>query len=93
MLDKDKLILAIYVNVDEIDDCDVPIHIQAVNDYYCFDESIIKFIIPVKKSESHIECLTPKIVNDKLADEFINEIKRLEKFIKNFDKNEKKQIN
>ena len=62
MLDKDKLILAIYVNVD-------------------------------KKSESHIECLTPKIVNDKLADEFINEIKRLEKFIKNFDKNEKKQIN
>ena len=90
MLDKDKLILAMYVNIDKMDRGDVPVYMEEIANHVRFDESIIRLIIPVERVESHVECLTPKIVDKKLADEFMTEVKKLEEIIKNFNKDGRK---
>ena len=90
MLDKDKLILVMYVNIDNIDRSDVYAYMEELANQFRFDESVIRLIIPVENSESRVECLTPKIVDEKLADEFMTEVKKIEEIIKKFTEDGRK---
>ena len=65
MLDKDKLWVAFYVNVGNIDEVDVPNYMNEFVDNFTFDESVKPFYIPTKGDDkTRIEVIKPS--NDRL---------------------------
>ncbi len=67
MLNKDKLILVAYINISGVSDADVSAFItEAVNNLKPKeDDSTLFYVIPVRGEESRIECINPRLVNEK----------------------------
>ncbi len=64
MEDKDKLILAFYVNVSGMDGKDIGKYLAEVSENTKFDDSVRTFFIPTL-GETRIESLNPKYVTKK----------------------------
>ena len=76
MLDKDKLILVFYVNISGIHDADVPMYMSEMANAFRFDESILRFIIPVR-AESHVECINPAVLSEEKREEVEERIDKI----------------
>ncbi len=89
MLNKDKLILAAYINIGGINDADVPAFImEAVNNLKPKeDDSILFYAIPVRGEESRLECVNPKLVSE---EEYENARQACEKFAEKLNEITKK---
>lgn len=64
MLDKDKIILVVYVNISYIDIADVAEYMHKITDTITFDDSVLRLFIPIRDSETRIECINPKRISD-----------------------------
>lgn len=64
MLDKDKIILVVYVNISYIDIADVAEYMHKITDAITFDDSVLRLFIPIRDSETRIECINPKRIFD-----------------------------
>lgn len=92
MLDKDKLIIVAYLGLkrNTVEDYGMICERARINLEQSFDESVISLVVPTNEESTRIECLTPKIVDEKLADEFMTELKKLEEIIKKFTEDGRK---
>ena len=64
MLDKNKIILVIYVNIENLKDADVAPYMNQLTQTVVFDNSILRLFIPIRKGETRIECINPKRISD-----------------------------
>lgn len=89
MLDKDKLILAFYINIDSIDSCDVYDYLNEAKESLTsnLDNSVISYFIPIKGENSKVDCINPSFID---GDEYKankekldNMVKKLEEFLTN----------
>lgn len=87
MLDKDKLILVFYINVDSIDSYDVVDYLSEARNGLTrnLDSSVISYFIPIKNENSKVDCINPSFICDdeyKAAKEKLdNALNKLEKFL------------
>ena len=83
-MSKDKLILIHYIDVGNISYKDVEEHLLKIRDQMSppKDEHI-SYFIPVRDSDSRVECINPKLVD---KDEYKIHLKRLKKAEKEFYK-------
>lgn len=89
MLDKDKTILVIYVNIGSIDGADVPAYMEQLTRTVIFDDSILRLFIPVRESETRVECINPKRISDEeylKVSEFVEDVqKKLDEVLNSFN--------
>lgn len=78
MLDKDKLILGIYVNIDRINTSDVDEYLTEFASTVKFDDSVMRFIIPVRGEESRVECINPVLLTEEQYKETEEKVKKLQ---------------
>lgn len=89
MLDKDKLILAFYINVDGIDQYDIPEYLNEAREGLTsnLDDSVISYFIPIEGENSKVDCINPSFIDgDKYEDakeKLDNAVKKLEEFLTN----------
>jgi len=89
MLDKDKLILAFYINVDGIDKFDIAEYLDDARKGLTsnLDDSVISYFIPIEGENSKIDCINPSFIDGdeyKNAKEKLdNAVKKLEEFLTN----------
>jgi hypothetical protein len=69
----DKIILAFYVNVKNLDPRDISEYFIKLKDNVYVNDDILNYFIAVYDGESRIECLNPKLVSE---DEY-NKVKEL----------------
>ena len=87
MLDKDKLILAFYINVDGIDQYDVPEYLNEARKGLTsnLDNSVISYFIPIEGENSKVDCINPSFIDgDEYKDakeKLDNAVKKLEEFL------------
>lgn len=95
MVDKNKIILVIYINIENIDRADVPAYLnesqKALDNF--FDNSVLKLFVPVRNQETRIECINPKLVSE---EEYKNAVeitedakKKLDEFLNSFNNENK----
>jgi len=92
--DKDTVIIANYISVENLDNSDVPEYLDDISKYFEIDGNIINYIIPIMEGNSYIECVYPKMIVSE--EEFIrvnDEIKILEENLLNIIKNSSTKIN
>lgn len=89
MLDKDKLLIVAYINVQGIKDLSVPEILNGVEERLEYDESVNTIIVPTRFSETRIECINPVLLTDEQYQEtrdklekLTEQMKELIKFIK-----------
>ena len=89
MLDKDKLILVFYINVDRIDQNDI---YEYMNDARkCLtrnlDDSVISYFIPIEGENSKVDCINPSFIDgdeyEAAKEKLDNAVKKLEEFLTN----------
>lgn len=89
MLDKDKIILVSYVNISNIDDVDVAPYMDRLTQLMTFDDSVLRLFIPVRESETRVECINPKRISDEeyvKVSEFVEDAqKKLDEFLNSFN--------
>ena len=89
MLDKDKIILTMYVNIGSIDSADIPAYMEQLTNTVIFDDSILRLFIPVRNSETRVECINPKRISDEeyiKVSEFVEDAqKKLNEFLNSFN--------
>ena len=78
MVDKDKLFLVIYVNIDNIHMSDVSAYLDAFARQTTFDESVMRLIVPVRDQETRVECINPVLLNEEQYKEAEEKIKSLQ---------------
>lgn len=85
----EKIILIIYANINNIDDCDVPEYLEELSNSLKADEDEnIKYIcIPIRKGDGRIECINPKLVTGEDYSKVKNTIKEFEERMSNFFNN------
>ena len=89
MLDKDKLILAFYINVDGIGKYDIPEYMNETRKCLTrnIDDSVISYFIPIEGENSKVECINPSFIdNDEYEatkEKLDNAVKKLEEFLTN----------
>lgn len=89
MLDKDKLILVFYINVDSIDSCDVYAYLNEARNGLTrnLDNSVISYFIPIEVENSKVDCINPSFIDgDEYKDakeKLDNAAKKLEEFLTN----------
>ena len=76
-MDKDKLFLVIYVNVDSILG-DVSVYLEAFARQATFDDSVMRLIVPVRGQETRVECINPVLLNEEQYKEAEEKIKSLQ---------------
>lgn len=87
MLDKDKLMLAFYINVDRIDQYDMPAYLNEVKDGLTskLDDSVISYFIPINGENSKVECINPSFIDGDIykdnKERLENATKKLEEFL------------
>lgn len=89
MLDKDKLLIIAYINVQGITDLTIPEILGGVAKRLEYDESVNTIIVPTRFSETRIECINPVLLTDEQYQEtrdklekLTEQLKELIKFIK-----------
>lgn len=89
MLDKDKLILAFYINVDGIDQYDIPEYLNEAREGLTsnLDDSVISYFIPIEGENSKVECINPSFIDgdeyEAAKEKLDNAVKKLEEFLTN----------
>ena len=89
MLDKDKLILAFYINVDSIDSCDVYDYLNEAREGLTsnLDDSVISYFIPIEGENSKVDCINPSFIEGDVykdnKEKLENAVKKLEEFLTN----------
>ena len=89
MLDKDKLILAFYMNVDRIDRYDIPAYLNEAREGLTrnLDDSVISYFIPIEGENSKVECINPNFIDGDVykdnKEKLDNAVKKLEEFLIN----------
>ena len=89
MLDKDKLILAFYINVDGIDQYDIPAYLNDARECLTgnLDDSVISYLIPIEGENGKVDCINPSFIDgDEYKDakeKLDNAVKKLEEFLTN----------
>ena len=68
MLNKDKLILVFYINIDGLSNSYGTEYMEQIKKYLenSLDESILYYFIPIKNHESKVECLNPIILDEEI---------------------------
>jgi hypothetical protein len=79
MMDKDKLFLVCYLNIDGIPGVDVNGYLYTFGKSLDYDESIEKIIVPIRKGESRVECINPVLLTDEQYKEVEEKVKNLKK--------------
>ena len=64
MLDKDKLFLVFYLNIENIQDYEVSEYLDQVARAFQFDDSIEKMFVPIREGETRVECINPVLLNE-----------------------------
>lgn len=77
MLDKDKLLIVAYINVQGIKDLTVPEILDGVAKRLEFDESVNTIIVPTRFSETRIECINPVLLTDEQYQETRDKLEKL----------------
>jgi hypothetical protein len=89
MLDKDKLMLAFYINVDRIDQSDMPAYLNEVREGLTrnLDNSVISYFIPIEGENSKVDCINPSFIEGDVykdnKEKLENVVKKLEEFLTN----------
>lgn len=89
MLDKDKLILAFYINVDGIDQYDIPEYLNEAREGLTsnLDDSVISYFIPIEGENSKVDCINPSFIDgdeyEAAKEKLDNAVKKLEEFLTN----------
>ena len=89
MLDKDKLILAFYINVDGIDQYDIPEYLNDAREGLTsnLDDSVISYFIPIEGENSKVDCINPSFIDgdeyESAKEKLDNAVKKLEEFLTN----------
>jgi len=89
MLDKDKLILVFYINVDRIDRYDIPAYLSEAREYLSrnLDDSVISYFIPIEGENSKVDCINPSFIEGDVykdnKEKLENAVKKLEEFLTN----------
>ena len=78
MMDKDKLFLVIYVNIDNIHMSDVSAYLEAFARQTTFDETVMRLIVPVRDQETRVECINPVLLTEEQYKETEEKIKTLQ---------------
>ena len=78
MMDKDKLFLVIYVNIDNIHMGDVSEYLMAFARQTTFDETVMRLIVPVRDQETRVECINPVLLTEEQYKEVEEKIKTLQ---------------
>ena len=78
MLNKDKLLIVVYYNVDKFQEFEVPSALDAASHAFetTNDGSLMVVIVPVRNTETKIECINPRLVTE---EEYENAKKACEK--------------
>ena len=79
MMDKDKLFLVCYLNIDGIPVEDVNGYLYTFGKSLDYDESIEKIIVPIRKVENRVECINPVLLTDEQYKEVEEKVKNLKK--------------
>ena len=89
MLDKDKLILVFYLNVDHIHKNEWWDYLQEAKHSLAsnLDDSVISYFIPVENENSKVDCINPKFIDEEeyktSIEKFSKAQEKLEEFLKN----------
>lgn len=89
MLDKDKLILAFYINVDGIDQYDIPEYLNDAREGLTsnLDDSVISYFIPIEGENSKVDCINPSFIDgdeyEAAKEKLDNAVKKIEEFLTN----------
>jgi len=70
---KDKIILVHYINVGNIDECDIEEFITKISKGLKpeSDDDALFYFIPVRLGDSRVECINPKVVSDEFYEEVL----------------------
>lgn len=79
MMDKDKLFLVCYLNIESIRAEDVSEYLHSFAEAFTYDESIERIIVPTRKGESRVECINPVLLTDEQYKEVEEKVKNLKK--------------
>ena len=79
MMDKDKLFLVCYLNIESIRAEDVSEYLHSFAEAFTYDESIERIIVPTRKGESRVECINPVLLTDEQYKEAEKKVKNLKK--------------
>lgn len=89
MLDKDKLMLVFYINVDRIDRYDIPAYLNEVKEGLTgnLDDSVISYFIPIEGENSKVDCINPSFIDgdeyEAAKEKLNNAVKKIEEFLTN----------
>jgi hypothetical protein len=77
-MDKDKLFLVFYLNVENILPEDVGEYLYNFAKLFTYDESVERLIIPTREGENRVECINPVLLTDEQYKEVEEKVKSLE---------------
>ena len=77
-MDKDKLFLVIYVNIDNVHMSDVLAYLDAFARQTTFDETVMRLIVPVRDRETRVECINPVLLTEEQYKETEEKINALQ---------------
>lgn len=78
MTDKERLFIIVYLDVSRFSDQNIKEYTNHVSNSLKYDDTINTIVIPVKDSETRIECINPVLLNEdqyKEVESKINELK------------------
>ena len=81
-MDKDKLIIVIYVNIAPIDSAYVSEYLYKFGKATMFDESIVRLVIPIREGETRVECINPQLITDDKYKEVEETVEKLKEKLK-----------
>ena len=80
-----KIILAYYINIGNLDAADVQQLVSAFKKEVS-DPEMIQYFIPIRDGETRIDCVYPKyVVGEQVDEEFKDVIGRMENYVKNLE--------
>ena len=81
----DKIILAYYINVGNLDSSDVK-HVVDLYREQVKDPSMIQYFIPIRDGETRVDCVYPKfVVGEQVDSEMKGVLERLNNHVKNIE--------
>lgn len=84
-MDKDRLIIVIYVNIAPIDSAYVSEYLYKIAKATMFDESIVRLVIPVREGETRVECINPQFITEDKYKEVEETVEKLKEKLKDED--------
>lgn len=84
-MDKDRLIIVIYVNIAPIDSAYVSEYLYKIAKATMFDESIVRLVIPVREGETRVECINPQLITEDKYKEVEETVEKLKEKLKDED--------